>query len=200
MSSSPCGGLTLLTTTAGLAQLRQFYTPETRELFGVLLNATSAAEANLSLEVLGDLVPQKALVSACNVREILRELPASPFSMRTDETTLMRTAGLTKDIAALTKRLPDGVELAVTTAGNLVLDVIVKSEGVKHYWSPIPIVYEFVNPGIIDLVVSSEYLLDAVLDLAKSMGLVCNPKFYLSMEDFHLEYAAESIADLGLLF
>ncbi len=48
----------MLTLTTGLSQLRPHYTDETRELFGVLLNSTSAAEANLALHVLSDSVPE----------------------------------------------------------------------------------------------------------------------------------------------
>jgi hypothetical protein len=190
----------LLTNTTGLSSLRTYYTPETRELFGVLLNATSAAEANLALEVLRALVPGRPLVTACNLREVLRSLPASPFAMRVDEQTVLGAAGLTKDMALLGKTLPDGIELCITTAGNLVLDIIVRADGNKHYWSPIPVTFEFVNPVVIDLIMTSEHLLDAVIDLTKSMGLVFNPKFYLSLEDFHLEYAAEMLEDIDDLF
>ena len=42
----------MLTLTSGLAQLRPYFTDENRDLFRVLLNATSAAEANLALQVL----------------------------------------------------------------------------------------------------------------------------------------------------
>jgi hypothetical protein len=191
---------TLLTQTAGLGQLRSFHTSETRELFHVLLNASSAAEANLALEVLRGLVPEKPLVTACNLREVLRSLPASPFQMAVDTETLMKAAGLTRDIAVLGKELPDGVEVCVTTAGNLVLDLIVKADGEKHYWTPIPATHDFVNPAVIDLVITSSYLLDALMDLVRAMGVVFNPKFYLSIEDFHMEYAAEAIMDLDDLF
>jgi hypothetical protein len=190
----------LLTQTVGLNQLRSFYTSETRELFSVLLNATSAAEANLALEVLRGLVPEKPLVTACNLREVLRTLPSSPFQMAVDTDTLMRAAELEKDIAVLGKRLPDGIELCVTTAGNLVLDLIVKAEGEKHYWTPMPARHDFVNPSVIDLVIASQYLLDSIIELVKAMAIVFNPKFYLSIEDFHLEYAAEAIMDLDDLF
>ena len=190
----------MLTLTTGLNQLRPFYTPETRELFNVLLNATSAAEANLALEVLGGLVPEKPLMTACNLREVLRSLPSSPFHMAVDEQTLMRTAHLEQDIAVLGKELPDGIELCVTTAGNLVLDLIVKADGEKYYWTPIPIEHDFVNPAVVELAITSAYLLDEVIDLAKCMGIVFNPKFYLSLEDFHMEYAAEAIMDLDGLF
>jgi hypothetical protein len=190
----------LLTATDSLAAVRPHYTPETRELFAVLLNATSAAEANLALEVLRGLVPERALVSACNLREVLRELPRAPFSMRCDEETLARSAGLTRDIAVLGKVLADGTELAVTTAGNLVLDVIVKRGGKKFYLSPIPEGEEFVSAGVVEAMMESECLLDELIDLVKAMGLVFNPKFYLSVEDYLLEYAADTMAALGELF
>ena len=190
----------LLTALTGLTQLRSFYAQDTRELFGVLLNATSAAEANLSLEVLRGLVPEKPLVTACNLREVIREFPVSPFPMHADEKSLIRELGFERDIAVLRKPLPDGIELCITTAGTLVLDVIVDAGSARHYWSPIPIDYEFVNPKVVHMLMSSEYLLEAVIDLVKAMGLVFNPKFYLSLEDFHLEYAAETIHDLDELF
>jgi hypothetical protein len=190
----------LLTATTGLNQLRPLYTTETRELLGVLLNATSAAEASLALNVLAKIVPEKPLVTACNLREVLRSLPVSPFPMRVDEDILARTAGLERDIAVLRKFLPDGTELAVTTAGNLVLDLIVKTNRDKYFWSPVPVTSEFVNTTTIDLIMLSDTLLDEVIELVKCMGLVFNPKFYLSLEDFHLEYAAETITDLDDLF
>ena len=190
----------MLTLTSGLSQLRPYYKEDTRDVFRTLLNSTSAAEANLALEVLRGLVPDKPLDTACNLREVLRSLPASPFTMRVDELTLRRTAGLEKHIAVLSKELPDGLEVCVTTAGNLVLDLIVKRDGEKLFWTPIPVTHDYVNPSMIDLVISSGYLLDEVIELIKCMGIVFNPKFYLSIEDFHLEYAAEAIEDLGFLF
>jgi hypothetical protein len=112
----------------------------------------------------------------------------------------MRTARLEKDIAVLGKELPDSVYICVTTAGNLVLDLIVKANGEKYYWTPIPVQHDFVNPAIVELTVKSGYLIDEVIELVKCMGVVFNPKFYLSLEDFHLEYAAEAIMDLDDLF
>ena len=191
----------MLTATAGLAHLRPHYTDETRDLFRVLLNATSPAEANLALDMLRHTVPEKALVTACNLREVLHALPASPFTMRVDEETLRRTAGLEKHVAAMSKHLPDHLELVVTTAGNLVLDLIVKDHGDKYFWTPIPVRDDYVNPEVVDLVVSSGYLLDEIIELAKCMGCVFNPKFYLSLEDWHMEYASDVMEGLlGELF
>jgi hypothetical protein len=190
----------VLTVTSGLSQLRPYYTDETHDVFAMLLNSTSAAEANLALEVLSTLVPSKPLVTACNLREVIRSLPVSPFTMRVDERTLVRTARLTTDMASLRKRLPDDVEVVVTTAGNLVLDLIVKNDGEKYFWTPIPVTQNFVNPAIIDLLITSGYLLDEVIELVKCMGMVFNPKFYLSLEDFHLEYAADAMDEFSDFF
>jgi hypothetical protein len=76
----------------------------------------------------------------------------------------------------------------------------VKAGGEKYYWTPIPATHDFVNPAAVDLVITSSYLLDALMDLTRAMGVVFNPKFYLSIEDFHMEYAAEAIMDLDELF
>jgi len=190
----------VLTATSGLATLRPHYVGETRELMRILLNATSAAEANLALEVLKDILPDKTLVAACNLREVLCALPASPFPMRVDEDTLARTAGLDRRIAAMGRVLPDGLELVVTTAGNLVLDIIIRRDGEKYFWNSVPVTDDFVNGPVLDLLLDSDHLLHAAVDLAAAMGVVFNPKFYLSLEDWHLEYASDVFEGLGDLF
>jgi hypothetical protein len=190
----------VLTVTSSLARLRPHFIGENRDLVRVLLNATSAAEATLALQVLASTVPEKALVVACNLREVLRSMPISPFAMRVDEQTLIRTAGLDRCMAALGRELPDGLELVVTTAGNLVLDLIVKDGATKYFWTPVPISEDFVNPEVIDLVVESDHLLDGLIELVKCMEIVFNPRFYMSIDDFTVEYAFETLAGLEDLF
>ena len=190
----------MLTSTSGLSRLRSVYDDETRESFGVLLNSTSAAEANVALDVLRRSVPDRALVTACNLREVLKELPSSPFTMSSDEEMLCRTAHLERRIAVLEKTLPDGIELVIPTLGNLVLDLIVRRGAEKYYWTPIPVEHDYVNPGVVDLVITSDYLLEEVIELVKCMGLVFNAKFYLSLEDFVEESAAEVLGAMDELF
>jgi len=190
----------VLTATTGLANLRPHYCDDSLELLRVLLNSTSAAEANLALDVLKGMVPEKALVTACNLREVLAALPSSPFAMRVDEETLAKSAGLKRHIAAMGKTLDDGLELHVTTAGNLVLDIIVRDGDEKFFWNPVPVTDDYVNTPVLDLVIDSPCLLDEMIDLAHCMGIVLNPKFYLSLEDWHLEYASDVFEGLGDLF
>lgn len=190
----------MLTATSGLTTLRPHLAGETRDLMRILLNATSAAEANLALEVLKETLPEKTLVAACNMREVLGSLPSSPFPMHVDEETLCRVAGLDRRIAAMGRTLPDGLEIVVTTAGNLVLDIIIRRYTEKYFWNSVPVTDDFVNPDVLDLLFESDYLLAAAIDLATAMGVVFNPKFYLSLEDWHLEYASDVFEGLGDLF
>lgn len=190
----------MLTATSGLANIRAHYTGDSRDLLKVLLNSTSATEANLAIEVLAETVPEKTLVAAANLREVLRAMPSTPFSMRVDEQVLARTAGLERNMAAMSKRLDCGAELAVTTAGNLVLDIIVKHDDRKSFWNPVPVTDDYLNDDVLDQVVETDGVLDAVIDLVNCMGCVWNPKFYLSLEDWHLDYAADVFEGLGDLF
>jgi hypothetical protein len=105
-----------------------------------------------------------------------------------------------RHMASMGKTLPDGIELIVTTAGNLVLDIIIKDRGSKFFWNPMPVTDDYVNGDVLDLLITSEYLLDSAIGLAAAMGMVFNPTFYLSLEDWHLEYASDVFAGMRDLF
>jgi len=145
-------------------------------------------------------MPDRAVVIACNLREVLRTLPTSPFAMRVDESTLAKSAGLERGIASFGKELPDGLELSITTAGNLVLDVIVRQGDDKFFWNPVPVIDDFVSSDIVDLCVHSDYLLDSVIALTEAMGVVFNPRFYLSLEDWYFDNVADAFGELEQLF
>ncbi len=188
------------TTVKTLEAIRPFVTPDTKYLFQVLLNATSVVEANIALDLLRKSVPDKILVRAVNLREVLKSLPPSPFAMAVDERTLLRVTGMVKDLAVFKKSTPDGYELVTTTAGNLVLDVIIKRGDDKFFWTPVPVTSDFINPELIGHLIESDYLVQEVVELIQAMGVVFNPTFYLSVDDWHLEHARETMEGLGDLF
>ena len=190
----------MITQTSALQSIRSHYQGESKDLLRILLNATSVTEANLAVQLLSEATPEKVLVAACNLREVLSSLPSSPFAMRVDEETLARTAGMEQRVAAMGKTLDDDLQLILTTAGNLVLDVIIKRGDEKWFWNPVPVTDDFVTSGVLDLLIESDVLLDEVLDLANCMGVVVNPKFYCSLEDWHFEYAADVFQGIGDLF
>jgi hypothetical protein len=51
-----------------------------------------------------------------------------------------------------------------------------------------------------EAVMRHETLLKNVTELIKAMGLPFNPTFYLSLEDWHLEYAGLIFDELGCAF
>lgn len=190
----------MVTTLQTLSRIRQHYNADTKYLFRILLNATSVVEANIALDLLLKTVPERDLASAINMREVIKSLPASPFTMPVDEQTLVKVAGLRKNLAALERSTIDGYDIVVTTAGNLVLDLIVKHEDEKYFWTPVPRTSDFVSSELIDHIIGSDFLLPNVVDLVQDMGLVFNPTIFLSIDDWHLDYAAETMQDLGDLF
>ncbi|MDP2183102.1 MAG: hypothetical protein Q8K99_11105 [Actinomycetota bacterium] len=190
----------MLTTVQALSFVRPHYTPDTEYLFQVLLNTTSVVEANIALDLLVKSVPEKPLVTAVNLREVFKTLPASPFTMAVDERTLLRVTGMQKDLAVYKIATPDDYEVIVTTAGNLVLDLIVKHAGEKLFWTPVPRTEDFINPKLVKHLVVSDYLLTQTIEIVKAMGMVFNPTLYLSLDDWHLEYARETMEGLGDLF
>lgn len=171
------------------------------ELFTVVLNATSLFEANLALDVLRETTPERVLVAAINMREVLHELPGYPCAMAVPDDALARVAGLTKDRATYRKQLDDeGLSLAVNTAGNFCFDLIVERDGRSILWcSPTP-ASDVVNAALVPHLVECETLLPAIIDLANDMGMVLNPHFYLSLDDWHLENAQQSLSDVQALF
>jgi hypothetical protein len=193
----------VLTVTKGIAEVQAHYRGSDREFLRVLLNSRSAAEANLALGLLRDSMPEKALVTAINLREILKDLPACPFPMAVDVDTLVRVTGFTKDRSAYRRSFADAggdYDLVVLGEGNLCYDLIVHADGRNVFWTPHPHVDDIIHPEMLDPVMRHETLLRRVIELVKDMGMVYSPTFYLSLEDWLLEYAEDTMDDLHRLF
>ncbi|MBC7265968.1 MAG: hypothetical protein H5T75_03195 [Coriobacteriia bacterium] len=174
----------------------------TPEVFSVLVNSRSHAEAGLALDVLRETVPERTLVKAINLREILQALPTFPCSMALDDQTLAKVAGLTKDASLLKRRVPGvkGAWTAVTTAGNFCFDLFVVYRGKTLMWMPPSNSSDIVNPDVLKLIVRRPQILEDVIGLVQDMGLVFNPRFYLSLEDWGYDHAHEALEDFQALF
>jgi hypothetical protein len=187
----------------GVAQVRPHYESPVGDLLRVVLNATSVAEANLALGILSGQVPEKDLIGAVNLREQLIELPVCPFPMAVDVETLARIEGLEKDRSAWRRRFEDSAgdyDIVILGDGNLCYDIVIHADGKHVFWTPQPHDEEIIHPEALDLALGRDRLLQALVTLVKSMGLPFAPKFYLSLEDWSLQYAEDMMADLGGLF
>ncbi|MDO9556101.1 MAG: hypothetical protein Q7J82_00755 [Coriobacteriia bacterium] len=183
----------------GVSRLRSVFSEEP-ELFASILNASSPIEVNLALDILRDTTPERALVAAINLREVLSALPVFPCSMAVDEVTLARVAGLEKDRLAWCKPLETDLGLSVTTAGNFCFDLIVQGSDGAIFLTPVPRGNDIVNPKLVDAIMHHEGLLAAIVDLVIDMGIVFNPRPYLSLEDWSLDHAQEVMDDVSELF
>ena len=183
-----------------MAQLRTLYQGEERDLFRVLLNAVSSAEANLALKLLTDVVPDKILVSTCNLREVLRALPPAPFLIETNIDQLAQAAEVEHFAGGITLSITAELALVLYTAGPIVLDVALVRDGSMCFWGPDPDSDDFIGTEALDLCIDVEGLLDTVINVVARAGVPFSPKFYLSLDDWRLDHAAEAFKSLGDLF
>lgn len=169
------------------------------DLARILINATSWFEASLALGVLADELPVRALVTCTNIREIVKELPRCPMPMSLDFESLARIWGLEHDEHAWVRRFEDAdgdFSIALLGDGNYLYDIVVRTEERPLMLMPPDRSQDFVNPEVIDLVVERPAILGSVVDLTVAMGLPFYPMFYMSLEDWHQEYATAVFGEI----
>lgn len=181
-----------------LADVRAHYAADP-DLSRILMNATSWLEANLAVQLLADLVPERALVTAANIREAVKELPQCPLAMRVDLETLARVASLERDGMAWSRTYHDSegdYSIALLGDGNYCYDIVVRTAAGTIMWMPADRECDFLNPEIVDLMMERPTLLGNVIDLLQAMGLTFYPSFYLSLDDWRQEYAAAVFGEI----
>jgi hypothetical protein len=169
------------------------------DLTRILINATSWLEASLALGVLSDQLPERALVTCANVREIVKELPCCPMPMSLDFESLARVWELERDEHAWVRRFEDvagDYSIALLGDGNLLYDIVLRIDGRSLMLMPPDRSQDFVNPEVIDLVVERPTILASVVDLTVAMGLPFYPMFYMSLEDWRQEYATAVFSEI----
>lgn len=185
-----------------LEDIRPHY-PADPDLVRVVLNSTSWVEASLAVELLAETVPEKALVTAANIREAVKELPRCPMRMAMDFEQLARVADLERDGMGWSRIYEDSegdyiVELLGD--GNYCYDIVVHTDEEMLMWMPPSSEEDFLNPAIVDLVMTRPTVLRNVIDLLAAMGQTFYPLFYLSIEDWRQEYAETIFAEVVRVF
>jgi hypothetical protein len=174
------------------------------DLLRTLLNSVSQVEAGLALGILRDRgITDRTLVKALNLREVLSELPASPFPMRVDFDTLSKICGFTHRLGCYSKNASDAegrFRVEILGQGNLCYDMVVGVGKKKAFLKPAPIKADFIRPEALELLLSREEMLREIVDIVRSMEMVFNPSFYMSVDDWLMEHAAESLIGIEDLF
>lgn len=191
----------MISTVRELDKLRLLYAGECRDMMRVFLCAASVAEADLALCGLRDSLPDRTLVSLANLREVFAELPIPPCSMRIESPTLAQISGYGKEKGSYVKPVgPDNCKVFLLAEGNLLFDIVLGDAEERVFLVPPGAGEDRMNPRAIDLLMDRPGLLEELVDLAIHMGLVFNPTLYLSLEDWALDHAEESLADLSDMF
>jgi hypothetical protein len=188
---------------AALLELRVRADSEDGSLIRAIINSTSVTEVGVAVGLLCDAVSRRTLVSALNLREILAELPSAPFAMAVDFASLSRIASLERRGQSWVKRLsvgPRAPEIEVIGQGNLCYDMVVRIGEASSFLKPGPVGADFIKPDALELCLESEDLLRGVIELTRNMGVVQNPRFYITVEDWLTEHAEESMRGLADLF
>jgi len=170
------------------------------ELTRTITCATSIVEVNLALDILRDHVPQRTLAAALSLRAILTSIPCFPCTMCVDEEALARIAHLEKDRLAWKKSLAPDCDLIVMMAGNFCFDVIIQADETSLFITPTSADTDLIDPAAVDVFLGRPQVLEAVIDLLRDMGIPFNPKMYLSLEDWALDYAQQGLEDIRSLF
>ncbi len=189
--------------TAALLELRVRADSEDGSLIKAVINSTSVSEVGVAVGLLCDVVSRRTLVSALNLREVLAELPSSPFIMATDFEGLAKFAPLEMRGQSWVERIgegPDAPEIEIIGQGNLCYDIVVRIGDRSSFLKPAPVTSDFIRPDALDLLLENEELLVGVLELTRSMGVVQNPRFYFTVEDWQTEHAGETMQGISDLF
>ena len=186
-----------------VAEIRPYFATPDKDLLKVVLNAVSNAEANLALDLLIEKVPPKSLVTAANLREAIKDLPRCPIPMAVDFSTLARVWELERHDNSYVRAFEDPAgdyEVCLLGEGNMCFDIVVRTEDGMCMWLPDRPEEDFVDTDVMDLVMERQTLLRNVVDLVHAMGLPFSPTFYLSLEDWHLEYAESIFSEFDQAF
>lgn len=191
----------MISTVRDMDKLRLLYEGECRDMMRVFLGASSVAEADLALAGLREMLPERTLISLANLREVIAEIPVPPCSIHVEAHALAQISGYGRERGSFVKPVgPDGCQVFILAEGNLLFDVVLGDGEERVFLAPQGVGEDRVNPRAIDLLMDRVGLLEELVELTVHMGLVFNPTLYLSLEDWALEHAGESLKGLQDLF
>jgi len=163
------------------------------ELASTLISAQSDTDALYALSLLRGSTSDQHLVMLANLRELLLEMPACPFRVACDLDVLARAAEYEATGRSYRRRFESnhGVfGLEFIGRGNMCDSVVVHTPASRfelcsdgpHELDPLTLAI-FCNHAIV---------LDAAIEALEYLGWPLAPKFYLTIDDFYSEHAAQA--------
>lgn len=161
------------------------------DMVGVLLGASSDAEAAIAFMLLRSTFPDQTLVLLANLREIICELPEAPFATGAGLEILTAARGYehtSRSYRQLFESEHGIYGLEFIGQGKLCESIVVHTAA-SHFMligdeEPV------VEPAVLDVLVNHRDLLDEVIESLQLLGMPMAPKIYLTCDDFLAEHAA----------
>lgn len=173
------------------------------ELCAALLMSPSDAKAAVAFHLLRGVLPDRALIMLCNLRELIAEMPETPFLSGAGLEVLQRADDYEFTGRSFRKLFESdhgvyGLEFIGT--GKLCDGILVHTAAARFAFRGGG------NPGVLDaeilqVLVNHPSLLDEMLSALESLGWPLEPKIYITLDDFAAEHARAAASEtFGELF
>ena len=185
----------MLGVTQARIDLQEHLSCDTGKLLRTLVNAGSLAETGFALSLVRETMPERAVMTALNLREVLAELPAAPFVMAVDVATLQSVTGMERERSSYVLETP-AYRIDILAEGNFCFDIVLKHRDECAFLKTSPPGDDLVRPAAYEMLMGVEGMLEHVIELVTSMGLVFNPRMYFTIDEWLAENALDTMSEL----
>jgi len=166
------------------------------ELVAALLSSVSAADAAVSFSLLRGAIPDEALITLVNLREVLFEIPEAPFRVGEDLEMLARAGGY-EDTGRSYRRCLE------SASGVFGLEFMGRDRYCEGIFVHTPAWRMQLGPHgeyrldaeMIELFVNQRIVLDALLEALELLGVPLSPEIYVNADDFLAEHGAAAATE-----
>lgn len=172
------------------------------DVVGVVLGARSNAEAAIAFMLLRESFPPEALVMLANLRELIAEMPDTPF-IASGGLDLLATARNYEPTGHSYRKLFESDHgiygLEFVGSGSLCEAIIVHTATSRLVLRGDT--YSVIDAVMLNVLVNHQTLLDEILEALQLLGWPLEPKIHLVPDDFLAEYGAAAASEaFGELF
>ena len=155
----------MLGVTQARIDLQEHLSCDTGKLLRTLVNAGSLAETGFALSLVRETMPERAVMTALNLREVLAELPAAPFVMAVDVATLQSVTGMERERSSYVLETP-AYRIDILAEGNFCFDIVLKHRDECAFLKTSPPGDDLVRPAAYEMLMGVEGMLEHVIELA----------------------------------
>ncbi len=162
-----------------------------------LLVSRSTLDAAAAYTSLRGMVPDGALLMLANLREVIAEIPETPFLTGQPIEVLELVAGYDRCVSSYRRAFEverGGFTLEFIGQGTE-CEAIAIEEGASRLSLAGDMEF-MIDPGVLDLALEHRTLIDEILRALQTLGVALDPAVYLTPDDFTAENAAGAAGEM----